>query len=276
MTAKTFLYFDSDDDDAKISIIGAPYDLNSSRRYGSADAPAYIRKSSLEMESNFRGMELSSLPVEDMGDAERGNWNHFRKSLNSMVTAAVKKGSVPLVFGGDHSVTPVVLEALGRDDISLVAIDAHLDFDRMLNGNRYSHGTPRRLEAEIIGAENIHIMGIRSWPSRAMEEAVNMGVDITTAFDIRENGIPELPEGPVYLTIDIDGVDPAYAPGTGTPEPFGMTPWDAAHIIDSLAPMIVGMDIVEVCPIIDVNELTSTLASRLAAQFIYSFFSSER
>ena len=272
----TFLYFDSDNSDARISVIGAPYDLNSSRRYGSADAPAYIRKSSLEMESNFRGMELSGLPIEDMGDAKRGNWNYFRKSLMSMVKTAVNKGSVPLVFGGDHSVTPVVLKALNRRDISVVAIDAHLDFDRMLNGNRYSHGTPRRLEAGIVGPENIHIIGIRSWPSRAMEDAVKSGVNITTAFDMEEKGIPTLPSGPVYLTIDIDGIDPTYAPGTGTPEPFGMTPWDAAHIIDSIAPRAVGMDIVEVCPKVDINELTSTLASRLAAQFIYSFFSSEQ
>lgn len=270
----TFFFFPDRLDDARISVIGAPYDLNSSRRYGSRYAPDAIREESLYLEDNFRGLPLYDLPVEDMGDAQGRTWNEFGSVLSAMVKEAVSKNSVPLVMGGDHSITPVVVKAIEKE-VSVVSIDAHLDFDRELNGNRHSHGTPRRIEAEMLGGDKIHIIGIRSWPEHARDEAESMGVHIHDAFEVREKGIGSvaLPEGPVYLTIDIDGIDPAYAPGTGTPEPFGLSPWDVMHIIRSLSGRIVGMDVVEVCPPCDINGMTSTLASRLMAYFISSFFS---
>ncbi len=270
----TFLFFPEHLEDAEISIIGAPYDLNSSRRYGSRCAPAAIREESHYLEDNFNGRALYDVPVEDMGDATGNGWNGFRDSLKGMVTDAISRNSIPLVIGGDHSITPVVVEALGRKDISVLAIDAHLDFDDRLNGSRFSHGTPRRREAEMLGGERIHILGIRSWPENSRKEAENMGVHIHDAFEIMEKGVDsvELPEGPVYLTIDIDGLDPSYAPGTGTPEPLGLSPRDVMHIIERIHDRIVGMDIVEVCPPCDVNGITSTLASRIMAHFI-SFFS---
>ncbi len=270
----TFFFFPDHLDDARISVIGAPYDLNSSRRYGSRHAPDAIREESLYLEDNFKGMPLYDNPVEDLGDAVGKGWNEFTASLSALVNDAVSRKSIPLVMGGDHSISPVVVKAIGKE-VSVVSIDAHLDFDRELNGNRNSHGTPRRREAEMLGGDRVHIMGIRSWPEESRREAESMGVHIHDAFEIREKGIGsiELPEGPVYLTIDIDGIDPAYAPGTGTPEPFGLSPWDVMHIIRSLSGRMVGMDIVEVCPPCDINGITSTLASRLMAYFISSFFS---
>ncbi len=269
-----FLFFPEHLEDARISIVGAPYDLNSSRRYGSKYAPRYIREESLYLEDNFLGISLD-LSVEDVGDVEAKNWNVFRKSLSETVSVITRKGSVPLVMGGDHSITPAVIEAVKRKDISLVSIDAHLDFDDVLNGSRFSHGTPRRREAEILGGDRIHIIGIRSWPETSRKEAEDMGVRIHDVLEIREKGIENipLPDGPVYLSIDMDGIDPAYAPGTGTPEPFGLNPWDVLSIIHKLAGRSVGMDIVEVCPDCDINGMTSTLASRLMAGFISSFFS---
>ena len=269
-----FLFFSERLENAKISIVGAPYDLNSSRRYGSRYASDSIREESLYLEDNFAGI-LLDLPVEDTGDIESENWKEFQKGLKERIEEITEKGSTPLIMGGDHSISPVVIEALGRNDISVVSIDAHLDFDKELNGNRFSHGSPRRIEAEMLGGENINIIGIRSWPSSSRKDAESMGVRIHDAFEIREKGIEniELPDGPVYLTIDIDGIDPAYAPGTGTPEPFGLNPWDVRHIIKRLSKNMVGMDVVEVCPPCDINGLTSTLASRLMAAFISSFFS---
>ena len=273
----TFLFFPERLEGAKISIVGAPYDLNSSRRYGSRYAPEQIREESLYLEDNFRGVPLD-LPVEDTGDVPADSWNIFRRELGKRIGEITERKSIPLVLGGDHSITPVIIEALDRKDISVVAIDAHLDFDEKLNGNRFSHGTPRRREAEILGGERIHILGVRSWQKASRDRAEEIGVHIYDAFEIRRNGMDSvsLPEGPVYLTIDIDGLDPVHAPGTGTPEPFGLSTWDILSVIDRLSSNIVGMDIVEVCPPADINEITSTVASRLAASFIASFFSAER
>ncbi len=275
----TFLFFPENLEDAKISIIGAPYDLNSSRRYGSRFAPDSIRKESLDMESNFRGMELSELPVEDLGNVSADNWRAFTEDLSEKVGAVVGKGSVPMTMGGDHSISPEIVRAIGRKDISVVAVDAHLDFDRELNGNRRSHSTPRRREAEFLGVENITVIGIRSWPSESMEEAKKVGINMVTAFEMKESfstAVDRLPkDSDVYLTIDMDALDPSYAPGTGTPEPFGMEPWQVIKIIDELAPRIVGMDIVEVCPPCDVNGITSSLAAHFIADFIFSYFSSK-
>ncbi len=274
---KTFLFFPEHLEDAKISILGAPYDLNSSRRYGSRFAPDSVRAESRDMESNFMGMELSHLPVEDIGNTETGGWKRFTKSLHEKVNIIKEKGSVPVVIGGDHSITPEIIRSIGRRDIHVVSIDAHLDFDRELFGNTHSHACPRRWEAEMLGAEKIHIIGIRSWPTKSMIDAKEAGVHIIDAKEIMEKGmeyvIKSLPEGDVYLTIDIDGIDPAYAPGTGTPEPFGLMPKDVLAIIERLSKRIVGMDVVEICPPCDVNGITSSLGAHFISAFIASFFS---
>lgn len=272
----TFLFFPERAEGARISIVGAPYDLNSSRRYGSRYAPHEIRAASLDMEDSFLGKRLD-LPVEDTGDVSAENWKILKESLHSRIAEIGEHGSIPLVLGGDHSITPLIIEALGRKDISVVSIDAHLDFDRELYGNTHSHSTPRRIEADIIGGNNIHIIGVRSWPEESMKDALEAGVHVHTMPEIRKKGMEavlgSLPDGPVYITLDIDGIDPAYAPGTGTPEPFGLTPSDVLEIIERLAKNAVGMDLVEVCPPQDINGVTSTLASRLIAGFMTSFFS---
>ncbi len=276
----TFLFFPESHEDARISILGAPYDLNSSARYGSRFAPDVIRDVSFDMETNFRGMELLNLPVEDLGNVRTDNWRIFREDLKRKVGGIISKGSIPLIMGGDHSITPEIIRSMGRRDISIVALDAHLDFDESLNGNRMSHSTSRRRESEIAGAENIAVIGLRSWPTESMEKAIERGVNLVTAFDILEKGmeavLQSLPEkGDVYLTIDIDVIDPAYAPGTGTPEPLGLTPWQVTKIIDILSPRIVGMDVVEICPPADINDVTSFLGANIMAGFIHSFFSRE-
>jgi len=185
----SFLFFPRHLDDAKISILGAPYDLNSSRRYGSRFAPDAVRKESLDMETNYLGKELSGLPVEDLGDIDYRGWNDFSSKLRKEISGIIEKNSIPLVIGGDHSITPDIVRALGRKDIKILAIDAHLDFDKELNGNTRSHSTPRRREAEMIGAENIYVIGARSWPTESMEDAREMGLNVITSIDVMRKGI---------------------------------------------------------------------------------------
>lgn len=274
---KSFLFFPEYLEDAKISIIGAPYDLNSSRRYGSRFAPDAVRAESRDMETNCRGIELSGLPVEDLGNLRADNWSVFTEELRKGLSRVLKKGSVPVVIGGDHSISPEIIKSIGRRDVAVVSIDAHLDFDVELYGNTRGHSTARRREAEIIGAENITVFGARTWSTESMKDAREMGMNIISSSQIHEHGIDlflrDLPEKDVYLTIDIDGIDPSYAPGTGTPEPFGLKPRDVLEIIHALSPGIVGMDLVEICPPCDINGITSILGAHLILEFISSFFS---
>jgi len=191
-----------------------------------------------------------------------------------MSSYASAQSQIPIVVGGEHSLAPAVVRAYPKD-IGVVGIDAHLDFrDRYLD-DKWSHACSARRIADHVGVEHVVYMGVRSYSKEEREDLERLGLTYVSVFEIYERGIgaataralKEIHRDKIYLTIDIDGVDPAYAPAVGNPEPFGLAPLQVKSVIGKLAPHLVGMDLNEVSPTWDFGQ-TSLLAARLIREAI--------
>ncbi len=253
--------------------LGAPFDKTTTFRSGTRFAPTAIREASVNFEAYMfeHGISISQIPFHDSGDLhDEGTADEMVASVEESARRIVEAGKFPVVIGGEHSVTPPVVKSFG-DDVAVVIIDAHLDYQDEYQGLRNSHACAHRRVADIVGEGNVFAFGVRSISDdEDFENAVYVD-----AFRIHEHGcreefekaLPCLKERPIYLSLDIDGIDPAFAPGTGTPEPFGLTPFDVKYIINRLGDRLVGFDVVEVSPPYD-NGNTSILAARFIREVI--------
>jgi agmatinase len=276
------LHFADAEDDFKSSkfiIFGVPYDGTSSYRYGSRFAPDEIRKASYNFESFVftHNLSLSDVKIHDMGNL--GTLDEFGDPEKVVETVHSTMGSIlpekfPIMLGGEHSVTVGAARALKKMNAGIIFIDAHADFRDQYLGKKFSHACTARRSFEILNGK-VFTIGVRSISKEEREEADKLGYNFIDAFKFREIGWKEAIETAkesigterIYLSIDIDGIDPAYAPGTGTPEPFGLEPVDVKNIINFLAPYLVGADITEVSPPYD-NGNTSALAARLVQEIV--------
>ncbi len=254
-------------EDAYFVIVGVPFDKTTTFRSGTRFAPTTVREATQNFEKeNFEhGTTFDDIPVHDAGDLyEEGSVDEMVGSVYEEAKRIVDAKKFPLFIGGEHSITPPVVKAFG--EISVVTIDAHLDFKDEYQGLRNSHACAHRRIADHVGEGNAFAFGIRSISS---DEEVSKAL-YADAFRIHEEGVSKvfdemlskLKRTPIYLSLDIDGIDPAYAPGTGTPEPFGLTPWDVRYAINRIADRLVGFDVVEICPPYD-NGNTSVLGARM-------------
>ena len=270
-------FADTTDDysSAKVVILGVPYDRTTSYRPGTRFGPNAIREASWNFESYLfdHGVDLTDIDTFDMGDTgEFGSVEEMYHEVHSVAKSIVDDGKFPLTLGGEHSVSPPIVTSFPRNT-GVVVVDAHLDFRDEYLGWKYSHACASRRFAEHVGVENVMQIGIRSVAEEDMENA--KGLEFIDAYYVADNGIEQavrriedrLGKKKIYLSIDIDGIDPAYAPGTGTPEPFGLTPLQVKRLISRLSSRLVGADIVEVSPPYD-NGNTSALAARLAREII--------
>lgn len=254
-------------EEAEFVIVGVPFDKTTTYRSGTRFAPTTVREASqtFEKENFEHGVTFDEIPVHDAGDLyEEGTVDEMVASVEDEARRIASAGKFPLFIGGEHSITPPVVKALG--DVSVITIDAHLDFRDEYQGLKNSHACAHRRIVDHVGKGNAFAFGVRSISS---EEKVEDAL-YADAFRIHEEGVvkvfdemlSKLRREPVYLSLDIDGIDPAYAPGTGTPEPFGLTPWDVRYIINRLGPRLVGFDVVEICPPYDQGN-TSILGARM-------------
>jgi agmatinase len=187
----------------------------------------------------------------------------------------VRGGKIPVTLGGEHSLAPACVGAFPQD-IGVIGIDAHLDFRDEYLGDKYSHACSARRIADHVGVQNVVYVGVRSYSREEREDLQRLGLEFVGADEVRRDGIAMALERAVnaigrerlYLTIDMDGIDPAYAPAVGNPEPFGLTPWDVKAVIDQLGDRLVGMDVNEVAPQYDQGE-TAVLAARLVREALY-------
>ncbi len=264
---------------SKYVILGIPLDVSGTHRRGTGKTPKAIRQESYNFETFIYdlGIDLDDVPIHDMGDLPIDN---PRFDVFDAVGKIVAAGKVPILMGGEHSITPYAVEVFS--DVSVLVFDAHLDYRDEYEGDKNSHACATRRIDEAISPEKVLPVGVRSISKEEYDDAKIHGLEYITADQVRKIGtkkliklIDEMMPGKIYVSIDMDGIDPSYAPGVGTPEPYGLDPQVIKDVIRHLAPRIVGMDVVEVCPPYD-NGNTASLAAKLIRDFIGAKEASEK
>ncbi|HYK93957.1 MAG TPA: agmatinase [Thermoplasmata archaeon] len=265
--------------EAKFVVLGVPFDRTTSFRPGARFGPDSIRQHSWNFESYDleTGIDLADVPIHDLGNApEFGNAASMVEAVREEVRPIYAAGKIPITLGGDHACSPPCVEAYpdGRS-LGVLYIDAHMDFRSSYLGDPRSHACSSRRIVEKVGANNVVVLGVRSVSREEVDDNKSIGMSYVTAHEVASEGIESavrralnmLKTDRVYISLDIDAIDPAYAGGTGTPEPFGLTPRDVKYAIGQAAPRFAGLDIMEVSPHYD-NGNTSALAARLARESI--------
>lgn len=264
--------------DATFIIMGVPYDKTSSFRCGASQGPATIRQASWNFETHDlrTHIDLSNISIHDFGDLTVKNTSPATmiKKVNETTTHILENHKFPLLLGGEHTATIGAVQAFPKN-ITLLALDAHLDYRDQYNEEQYNHACVIRRLAEHVNIENIIVVGVRSAEKEEYDDAKKHNLYFIDAFTIQKIGITEvlhtlekkIGTNPLYLTLDMDVVDPAYAPGVSTPEPFGLQPFEILACIERVSPQLIGFDLVEVCPPYDNGE-TSLLAAKLVRSTI--------
>ncbi|MDR6999407.1 agmatinase [Neobacillus niacini] len=266
-------------EESKAVLYGMPMDWTVSYRPGSRFGPTRIREVSIGLEeySPYLDRELEDVKYFDAGDIPLpfGNPQKSLDLIEEYIDSLLDADKFPLGMGGEHLVSWPVMKAVHKKypDLAIIHFDAHTDLRENYEGEPLSHSTPIRKIAELIGPKNVYSFGIRSGMKEEFEWAKQNGMHISK-FEVLEplkEILPTLAGRPVYVTIDIDVLDPAHAPGTGTVDCGGITSKELLASIHEIARSkvnVVGGDLVEVAPIYDNSEQTANTASKLIREMI--------
>jgi agmatinase len=276
MYPETLLFADAgpEGEDALAVLFGVAYDGTTSYRPGTRFGPDAIRQASWNFESHHMdlGVDLREARFADAGTLrDFGSSAAMVEAVEGLVREQVGAGRFPLALGGEHSLTPACVRPHGRP--AFVVLDAHMDFRDAYLGDPNSHACQARRVTEHVGADRVLLVGIRSASREEAQEADDLGVRRVTAFEIHREGLVRVLEeledlpGQVYLSLDADAIDPAYAPAVGNPEPFGLSPLQVKEVVAALAPRLVGFDLTEVSPPWD-HGGTAALAARLVREVL--------
>jgi agmatinase len=255
--------------DFVLGIIGVPFDEKSSFIRGAAAGPAAIRRVSTSKTYNADtelGIDLAEETVlVDLGDVDTsGDVDKSFAEIEKTVAGVVERGAIPIILGGDHSITyPAVRGMASRfKRLDMLHLDAHPDMYEELYGDRLSHACPlaRILEDGLV--EQLVQVGQRSFTPEQRELARKYGVKTIEAWKVSDDLILEF-KNPLYISLDLDVFDPAFAPGVSHHEPGGLTPRQVFNLIHRLRATIVGFDLVELNPARDVSDITAALAFKL-------------
>ena len=275
-------------EDVDIAIVGIPWDGGASFRTSQRSGPDAIRKASTLLRPyNFEldvrlfdhcsGIDYGDLSV--VPGYIEDSYQRIEEEIYPLVDAGV----IPIALGGDHSITLPELRAMNKKygPVALVHFDSHTDTYDEYFGRPHNHGTPfsRAAEEELIDSNHSIQVGMRGsvYSKDDYDRARSYGFELITMAEVREIGLPgvieriqaRVGEAPAFVTFDIDAVDPAFAPGTGTPEVGGFTSGEAMQLAAGLTGLnIVGFDLVEVLPEYDAGEITALLAANIVYQFI--------
>lgn len=252
-------------------LVGAGTDINSSFERGAALAPPMIRQALWSDRGNLaceNGMEVGQdFTLEDMGDLPLGELPEDDILIRNAVAASLTGGAIPILLGGDHAITLPVMEAIHahHGPVTILHFDAHPDLYDDFQGNPRSHASPfaRIMEAGL--AARLVQVGIRTLNRHCREQAERFGVEIIEMRQFTPDRVPRL-SGPVYVSLDLDGLDPACAPGVSHVEPGGLTVRDMLSVLDRITGEIVGADIVELNPRFDINGVTAIVAAKLVRE----------
>ncbi|HZU88196.1 MAG TPA: agmatinase [Stellaceae bacterium] len=279
----SFLGLERTDPAAALVVAGVPFDLGTSNRPGARFGPAAIRQASrmlIDGDHPASWVEPARIDIADIGDFRIAHGD-IPQTL-AQVTEQAETLRHLVALGGDHTITLGLLRALAkrRGPLALVHFDAHVDTWPESFGLVYGHGSPfyHAIEEGLVDPRHMIQIGIRSPMHRGIYDwTVGQGVTILFAEEVHEDGpaaaarrIREIVgDTPAYLSFDVDALDPAFAPGTGTPEIGGLATWQARAILRRLKGLsFVGMDVVEVSPPYDVAEITALAAATIAWDYI--------
>lgn len=275
----SFLSAQDSYEEARLVLVGLPLELTVSFRPGTREGPQAIRTASqgLEEYSPYLDEDLGDCSFYDCGDLSLpfGNLQVCFQRIESLCQLLLADGKMPVFLGGEHLISLPVVRALVEryPGLKVLHFDAHADLRDDYLGEKYSHATVMRRICEIAGAENVYQFGIRS----GTKEEFDYGRSYTNfhPFEILpglESCLSSFKECPLYVTMDIDVVDPSYAPGTGTPEPGGVVPQELFHVFRLLQGChVIGCDFVELAPVYDRSGITSLLVAKLVREGLLAF-----
>lgn len=275
---ETFIACDASFEEATTVIFGAPYDSTTSNRPGTRFAPKAIRNDSfgLETYSPYQDKDLSEVKIFDSGDLELsfGRVDLALQDIENHAREILAAGKRPLMIGGEHLVTLGQFRAVAEKypDVCVIQLDAHTDLRQEYLGAELSHATIIRRLWDIVGDDRIYQLGIRSG-EKAEFEFANEHTHLTK-FDL--SGLPkaiaDLKDKPVYLTIDLDVLDPSSFPGTGTPEAGGIDFMTLLKAIIDIAQLnVVAIDVNELSPHYDLSGASTALATKIIREILLAF-----
>jgi agmatinase len=278
---KMICWANTDDfEKSEIVIVGVPDESQShSLRKGTSEAPHFIREISNIRDSYTRkGTKSIGLPLSgtfqkkvfDYGDIQR-------EKIEEVFSKIILKSKIPILIGGDHSISSEVIKAISKksEPISLVYFDAHPDF---ISSTTNYYGSVFQDVLPHIDIKSSIQIGIRTPEQEEIDNIKKHNLKVITPFDIVEKGVKEIANTilqtigkNVYISFDMDSVDPAFAPGVSVPVPMGLKNVEAVYLLKAIVNQgIIGMDLMEVCPSYDIKDRTSHLASRIIAEVISS------
>lgn len=276
----SFIKSISNREQAKVVLFGAPMDYTVSFKAGSRFGPQGIRHASQGFEeySPVLDRHLSTVKFADIGDLALP-FGNVKESLNMIYEATkeiVAADQIPFMLGGEHLVSYPAVRAVAEkyQDLVLLHFDAHTDLRDDFFGETLSHATVIKRITEFMSSKNIYQFGIRSGEQHEFQyaaEHTNLAQDLV--IEPLKTILSEIKDRPIYITLDIDVVDPSHAPGTGTQEPGGVSSFEILKAIRLLKEQnIVGMDLVEVSPPNDNSGITAALAAKIVREAILSFW----
>ncbi|MGC9515848.1 agmatinase family protein [Methanocrinis sp.] len=294
-------------EEAEFVIVGAPFDATTSFRPGAREGPDAVRRASYNFETYVRRhrIDFRDIKVSDLGNLDLGADPAYARETIRDGFAFIPERAIPIFIGGEHSITPPIVAEVaqrrrgklraevgadryvGSDDdrsgIGVIVLDAHFDLREEYGGTRLSHACASRHILETEGVAGYASIGVRSGDLKEYIYAEEHGVPYHSSDEVQERGIElvlkdalkEVGCEKIYLSIDFDAIDPAYAPGVGNPEPFGLSSWDVRYIVERVAPRAIGLDVNEIAPAFDGGQ-TATLGAKLIREFIAAKAAADR
>jgi agmatinase len=265
----------------KLALIGIRYDDNSSFMKGAGDAPPQIRAAFRSEASNLwseTGVDLSSeTTFFDAGDIESVAGTEILSLIEESVYTLLNDGLAPICLGGDHSITYPVVKAFARKykELSILHFDAHPDLYEDYHGNRYSHASPFARIMEEGLAKRLVQVGIRTINQHQRDQAKKFGAEIYEMRNWKDDLALEF-NSPLYISFDVDALDPAFAPGVSHREPGGLSTRQVINVIQNLKGNVVGADIVEFNPRVDPLAITGTVCAKLLKEIAARMITSAR
>lgn len=279
-----FMAASSNYEEADTVIVGVPMDFTVSYRPGTRMGPQQIRTVSYGIEeySFYTNQDLRDYNFCDLGDMALpfGNVDKSLQIIEQVARKLSSDGKFVIYLGGEHLISWPLIKVYAETypDLAVLHFDAHADLRQNYLGEINSHATVMRRVCEKIGGKNLYQFGIRSGERDEYEYAqANTNIFINRLLEPLAEVVKSLGQRPVYITLDIDVVDPAFAPGTGTPEPGGCSSKDIIEAVVMMSSLnVVGMDLVEISPVNDRSDRTAILGAKLVRESILNYSASRR